>query len=195
MNWQSIFNPFCRYSEKQLFVIGFIFLILNASVCFFTKTQMDSISHFTDNNALSLQNAVLFVVISCTTATIFLYVLALIINTKTRFIDIVTTILISQVPNFCILLFIKFSGMNEIAKNLNTRNPNAVTTIDTSYILILFASSMIILALIFYSFVLLYNGFKTATNFKKWYHIVLFVTGLLFFILIHQLYLPHLLNN
>lgn len=195
MNWQSIFNPFSRYSEKTLLAIGITFIVINSLTCFYLNVQMDSISHFTDNPKLSVQNAIFFVIISCTTATIFLYLLALLINKRTRFIDIAATVLISQVPNFFILLFVKLSNMNEIAKNLSTRNANAATTIEITDILLLFASSIIILALIIYSFTLLYNGFKTATNFKKWFHIVLFVIALLLFILIHQLYLPILLNN
>ena len=195
MNWQSIFNPFSRYSEKQLFFVGFVFLIVNSIICFFTKTQMDSILHFTPNSTLSLQTAFLFVIISCSTATLFLFLIALLINKRTRFIDIVTTVLISQVPNFFILLVTKFSGMNEVAKKFTTVSTNKMTTFETADILLLFVFSLIVLAFVVYAMVLLYNGFKTATNFKKWYHISLFVISSLFFMLLHQVYVPTLLNN
>jgi hypothetical protein len=195
MNWQSIFNPFSRYSEKQLFFVGFVFLIVNSIICFFTKTQMDSILQFTPNSTLSLQTAFLFVIISCSTATLFLFLIALAVNKRTRFIDIVTTVLISQVPNFFILLTTKFSGMNEVAKKFTTVATNKMTTFETTDVLLLFVFSLIVLAFVVYSMVLLYNGFKTATNFKKWYHISLFVISLLFFTLLHQLYVSTLLNN
>jgi hypothetical protein len=195
MNWQSIFNPFSRYSEKQLFLVGFVFLIVNSIICFFTKTQMESILHFTPNSKLSLQTAFLFVIISCSTATLFLFLIVLVVNKRTRFIDIVTTVLISQVPNFFILLTTKFSGMNEVAKKFTTVATNKMTTFETTDVLLLFVFSLIVLAFVVYSMVLLYNGFKTATNFKKWYHISLFVISLLFFTLLHQLYVSTLLNN
>jgi hypothetical protein len=195
MNWQSIFNPFSRYSEKQLFFVGFVFLIVNSIICFFTKTQMDSILQFTPNSTLSLQTAFLFVIISCSTATLFLFLIALAVNKRTRFIDIVTTVLISQVPNFFILLTTKFSGMNEVAKKFTTVATNKMTTFETTDVLLLFVFSLIVLAFVVYSMVLLYNGFKTATNFKKWYHISLIVISSLFFILLHQLYVPTLLNK
>ena len=195
MTWQSVFNPFSRYSEKQLFFVGFVFLIVNSIVCFFTKTQMDSILHFAANTSLSLQTAFLFVIISCLTATLFLFFIALLINKRTRFIDIVTTVLISQVPNFFILLVTKLSGMNEVVKKFTSVATNKMTTFETADILLLFVFSLIVLAFVIYTIILLYNGFKTATNFKKWYHISLFVISLLFFMLLHQLYVPTLFNN
>jgi hypothetical protein len=121
--------------------------------------------------------------------------IALAVNKRTRFIDIVTTVLISQVPNFFILLTTKFSGMNEVAKKFTTVATNKMTTFETTDVLLLFVFSLIVLAFVVYSMVLLYNGFKTATNFKKWYHISLIVISSLFFILLHQLYVPTLLNK
>ncbi|CAH0337437.1 hypothetical protein FVB9288_03197 [Flavobacterium sp. CECT 9288] len=189
MNWQSIFNPFSRYSEKQLFVVGFVFLIVNCFVCFFTKTQMDSIFHFSENKNLTIEFAFIFVGISILSAILFLFLFALILNKKTRFIDIVNTVLISQMLNCIVLLCIKFSGMDALAKNLKT-NSGIGGTVD----LIQFTFSvLIVLGISMYGFVLIYNGFKTATNFKKWYHIILFVVLLFIFILFHQVYIQNLL--
>jgi hypothetical protein len=28
MNWQTVFNPFSKFSEKQLFIFGFLFFLL-----------------------------------------------------------------------------------------------------------------------------------------------------------------------
>jgi hypothetical protein len=156
---------------------------------------MDSILHFVPNPKLTLQTAFLLVIVSCLTATFFLFFIALLINKRTRFIDIVTTVLISQVPNFFILLITKFSGMNEVAKKFTTVATNKVTPFETADILLLFVFCLIILAFVVYAMILLYNGFKTATNFKKWYQISLFVISLLFFTLLHQLYVSTLLNN
>jgi hypothetical protein len=49
------------------------------------------------------------------------------------------------------------------------------------------------LVLIVYGFVLIYNGFKTATNLKKGLHITLFVISLFLFTLFHQIYLQRLI--
>lgn len=187
MNWQYLFNPFSKFSEKQLFFVGLLFFILNSFVCFFTKTQMDSIFHFSDNKNLTIEYAFLLAGISILSAILFLFLFALIINKKTRFIDIVNTVLISQMPNCIALLCIKFSGMDTLAKNLkqNLGLGGTVNLIQFTF------SILIILSITLYGFVLIYNGFKTATNFKKWQHIILFVVLLLIFILFHQVYIQN----
>jgi hypothetical protein len=188
MNWKSLFNPFSKFSEIQLFFVGLLFLILNSFVCLFTKIQMDSIFHYSENENLSIESAFLLVGISTVSAILFLFLFALIINKKTRFIDIANTVLISQAPNFIVLLCIKFSGMNALAKSLKTTT-GAGDTINLVQFLFYI---LIILTITAYGFVLIYNGFKTATNFKKWQHITLFVVLLLFFILFHQVYIQNL---
>lgn len=193
MNWQTVFNPFLKLSEKQLFVFGFLFFSINSFVCFFTQTRTDSIFHFTPQENLSLSSAVLFSSVSTLSAIVFLYLLAIIINKKTRLIDIINTILISQAPNFFILLSIKYSEMDVLAKNLKTSTgvtPDAAASAVNLIPLII--CILILLIFIVYGFVLLYNGFKTATNLKKWQHIALFIIALFVFLTFHQFYIQYL---
>lgn len=193
MNWQTLFNPFSKFSEKQLFLFGFFLFIVNILVCFFTKTKMDSIFHFSPQENLTLSSAFLYVTISNASATVFLFLLALIFNTKTRLIDILNTVLISQAPNFIILICIKFSGLETFANNLKTVNGSLPAVDSGSFTSVLLVTGIcIILTLITYGFVLLYNGFKTATNLKKWQHTVVFVITVFVFTLLHQGYIQRL---
>ena len=193
MNWQVIFNPFSKFSEKQLFIFGLFSLMLNFVVCFYTKIEMDSIFHFSSNENLTLKSSFLKVTISCISGIIFLFLLAIIINKKSRFIDVVNTVLLSQSPNFLILLFIKFSGMNELSKNLKSSSGSINSlSVSTNDMLLLLFTILILLPIMIYGFVLIYNGFKTTTNFKKWQHIVIFIVSLFIFILFHQIYIQHL---
>lgn len=193
MNWEFLFNPFSKFSEKQLFITGVLCFIINFFACFFTKMQMDSIFHFSENENLTLTSAFLFITISTLSATIFLFLFALIINKKTRFIDIINTILISQAPNFLILLCIKIGDINSLAKKLKANTEAASTLkLNTLHLLPFALYTLIILGITIYGFVLIYNGFKTATNFKKWQHITLFALLLFIFILFHQVYIQNL---
>ncbi|SHG58010.1 hypothetical protein SAMN05444372_107145 [Flavobacterium micromati] len=193
MNWQTIFNPFSKFSEKQLFVFGFLVFWINSFVCFFTKTRMDSIFHFTPNENLSFSTAILLCVISTVSAIIFIFLMALLFNKKTRFIDIVNTVLICQAPNFLVLLYIKYSGMDTLARKLQT-NIGTAPSIEVSApsVILLVACILLLLTIIVYGFVLLYNGFKTATNLKKWQHTVLLVISLFTFLIFHQVYIHYL---
>lgn len=193
MNWQTVFNPFSKFSEKQLFLIGFLFFIINVVVCFYTSTKMDSIFHFSPSQNLTLTSAFIFVIVCTASAILFLFLLALAFNKKTRFIDIVNTVLLSQAPNFLVLLCIKFSGLETMTKNVNTSN-GAVPSLDFNAIAIVpfIIGIVLMLALIVYGFVLIYNGFKTATNLKKGLHIGLFILFLFLFTLFHQVYIQYL---
>lgn len=189
MNWQSFFNPFSKFSEKQLFLAGLLFFILSGFVSFYTNTQMNSIFHFSDNENLTISSAFVYVAISCVLAILFLFLLAIAFNKKARFVDIVNTVLISQSPNFILLLLTKFSGINEMAKKISASTKVQSLDFNILDLVKLLFTSLSVLALVIYGMVLIFNGFKTATNFKKPLHITLFIVLLLFFILFHQIYM------
>jgi hypothetical protein len=194
MNWETVFNPFSKFSEKQLFFFGFLFFILDVLVCFYTSTKMDSIFHFSPHENLTLLKAFIFVSISMASTILFLYLVVLLINKKTRFIGIVNTVLLSQAPNFLVLLSIKYSALETIANNLKTTDGSPPSLdLNTIAIIPFVAGICLMLALIVYGFVLIYNGFKTATNLKKGLHIALFVISLFLFTLFHQIYLHRLI--
>ena len=193
MNWQTLFNPFSKISEKRLFLFGLLFFSVNSVVCFFTSTKMDSIFHFSPQKNLSLSSAFSFTAVSSASAMFFLFLLSLVINKRTRFIDIANTVFISQVPNFLILLCIKFSGLETLTSKINTTNGTPPSLNLDSIAIIPFTIGIILmLAFIIYGFVLMYNGFKTATNLKKGYHIALFIISLFLFITFHQVYIQYL---
>ena len=189
MNWQVIFNPFSKFSEKQLFVIGLLFFLITSLVSFFTQNTMNSIFHFIPSENLIVANAILYIGICYSSAVIYLFIIALIFNKKTRLIDIVNTVLISQAPNFIILLIIKFSSLNKLSKSLKTaidsKQLNNIS-LDLGLVLLFILP---FLAFAIYGIVLIFNGFKTATNIKKPQHIIFFIISLFVFMLIHQIYM------
>ena len=193
MTWQTVFNPFSKFSEKQLFFIGFLFFIVNSLVSFYTSTKMDSIFHFSPTENLTLTSAFMFVLVCTVSAILFLLLLGLAFHKKTRFIDIANTVLLSQAPNCMILFCIKFSGLETLATKINGTS-GSVPSLDLDSIAIIpfTLGVFLILALIIYGFVLIYNGFKTATNLKKGYQIALFIISLFLFITFHQVYIQHL---
>jgi hypothetical protein len=80
MNWQTLFNPFSKFSEKTLLVIGAVtgvFLIIS---CYFTQTKMDSLLHFSSGEGLNLVSISLYVLISLVYAVLLLFGLGKIFN-------------------------------------------------------------------------------------------------------------------
>ena len=106
-------------------------------------------------------------------------------------IDIVNAVLVSQVPVIVIVLGTKLIKLDKISKQIaETSAQNKVLDINIFDLMYLMVFSFGSLIFIIYSFVLLFNGFKTATNIKKWQHIVIFAFVLLVGILICQTFLP-----
>ena len=154
---------------------------------------MDSIFHFSPTENLTLTSAFMFVLVCAISAILFLFLLGLAFYKKTRFIDIVNTVLLSQAPNFMILFCIKFIGLDTLATKINGTSGSVPSLDLDSIVIIPFTIGIFfMLALIIYGFVLIYNGFKTATNLKKGYHIALFIISLFLFITFHQVYIQHL---
>ena len=124
-------------------------------------------------------------------AIVLLFILGKIFNSKTRIIDIVNAVLVSQVPVIVIVLGTKLIKLDKISKQIaETSAQNKVLDINIFDLMYLMVFSFGSLIFIIYSFVLLFNGFKTATNIKKWQHIVIFAFVLLVGILICQTFLP-----
>ena len=191
MNWQTIFNPFSKLSEKTLLAIGILASILLIIACYFTDTKMDSLLHFSPAKDLSFNSIALYTIISLIYAIVLLFILGKIFNSKTRIIDIVNAVLVSQVPVIVIVLGTKLIKLDKISKQIaETSAQNKVLDINTFDLMYLMVFSFGSLIFIIYSFVLLFNGFKTATNIKKWQHIVIFAFVLLVGILICQIFLP-----
>ena len=191
MNWQTLFNPFSKFSEKTLLAIGILASILLIIACYFTNTKMDSLLHISPAKDLSFNSIALYTIISLIYAIVLLFILGKIFNSKTRVIDIVNAVLVSQVPVIVIVLGTKLIKLDKISKQIaETSAQNKVLDINIFDLMYLMVFSFGSLIFIIYSFVLLFNGFKTATNIKKWQHIVIFAFVLLVGILICQTFLP-----
>lgn len=195
MNWKNILNPFKKYSEKSLLVFGLLFFILTAIISYSSKMQQDSIFHLSFNKNITLFQAFLYCGISNIIAVVVLFILGRLINRKTRLIDIVNTILVSQSLNAVLLFVMKitdFRKQQESILNQVKNDGNLQLNFVESLGFLIFTG--ITLIGVICSFVLFYNGFKTAVNLKKTQHIVIFTVISFVTIILTQTFLPQLLN-
>lgn len=182
MNWKYIFNPFLKFDEKKIFFAGILgFIALNIA-CIIVGNKMDGILHFADAEKESPQN-ILIMSVGIMLSTILIYwVFGKIINRNTRFIDIANAFLLSTIPSTILILWgaipIFENASKRLIKLANNKSPLWSTPKD---LLIVSLSAIIGLPLVVYIVLLMFNGFKTATNMKKTWQIILFF--LLLFIL------------
>lgn len=169
-----LFNPFEKYSETILLVFGIAFTILGTLLGFYFDARFDGVldMHFVEK--VSLKEVAIDNLINIICLFIFFFGSGKFINSKTRIIDIMNTILISRIAVYLFVFIPKPS--NEITKNLIQNNFTQISNFDIS--LLIFGGIMALLGLIWY-ITLLYNGFKTATNAKKNLPIVLFIASIL----------------
>lgn len=180
MNWRILLNPFVKFSETQLLVIGIIAAIggsLIASTFGITYDGIIDVHIIEEITFLSSikQNFVLLLLI-----TVLLFILGKIINPKTRFIDILNSSLLFRIPFYISALLVSLPMMTrlekEVAKNINSLDKINIEPADLIGILLI---SILLIGLLIYAITLLFQGFKTATNAKKPAHYISFAVTIL----------------
>ncbi|MEG0926209.1 YIP1 family protein [Chryseobacterium sp.] len=187
MNWKSIFNPFEKFDEKLLLCIGILTVIISIGIGYWTESSFSSIYRINNLENPSLKTITASTLLSFSAAIVVLFILGKCFNKKTRIIDIVNTVLISQLFLIILQLSKKIPYIKTAGKNIVQYQSNTSGTFPFLDFVITISMTIIAITILIYSFTLYYNGFKTATNIKKWQHIVLFCAVSLISILICQI--------
>jgi uncharacterized BrkB/YihY/UPF0761 family membrane protein len=193
MNWKTIFNPFERFDEKLLLIVGILTIIVSIATGYWTGTAFNSIYKISNLEQVSFQTIALSTLVSFTFAIIILFVLGKILNNKTRMIDIVNTVLVSQLPLIVLQCTEKIPFIHEAKERMISYSKHPDDSIPLPDTLIIVGMALFSIIILTYSIAIFYNGFKTATNIKKWQHITLFAVVSLISILICQILISKLI--
>lgn len=175
MNWQTIFNPFSIFSEKQLAIAGISITITGSLIGSFCNSSFNGTldMHIAENPKLITVFLENFINIS--TITLLLFGLGKYFNTKTRFIDILNTAFWYRYPIYILSLLSSFMIPEKINEKFQKNIDHPKDIFETNFEMMLgLLFGLITLLTLAYTIVLLVNGFKTATNTKKWQHWVAF---------------------
>ena len=175
MNWQTIFNPFSIFSEKQLVFGGILLTIIGTLIGYYCNSSFNGTldMHLIEN--CKLPTVALENLINISIVTVLFFPLGKYFNSKTRFIDILNTAFWYRFPIYIVAILSYFllpSDFNsKVTKNINS--PEKLFSTPAEMIVSAVLGISILLS-ITYAIVLFVNGFKTATNTKKWQHWVAF---------------------
>ncbi|WP_417350465.1 hypothetical protein [Flavobacterium alkalisoli] len=178
---KTLFNPFEKYSEKQLFVTGITMAAVCSLVAYYLNARFDGIldMHIVKNvrfDAPFIDN-----LINIVTLTLLLFAAALTVNKKTRIIDILNTVLIARII-YCFLPIFNpefiSPGIDEKLLSIDPKDPQSLNLTALDYTAIGITAIVMIGALVWY-IALLYNGFKTASNSKKITHTIAFILAII----------------
>ena len=162
---ELLINPFKNYSEKKLLLSGIIGTLLLVLLCFVFNTLIIGNLKIIFLDKILLKNAIITNAIIIIITTSGCYILGKIKNRKTRVIDILNAVLISRIP-FCIFPLLNVNNQfyeisERIKKSLIIAQPEKIISGDVTVVLFLCIPTISGLV---WSFRLLYNGFKIATN-------------------------------
>ena len=174
-----IFNPFEKISEKKLLLIGITSMLVGAILGYLFNARYDGVFDLHFEKSTSYYNALLDILISVSTTCILLLAVGKYTNSKTRLIDIFNACSMAKIPFYVLTLFninnwIYYSS----EKLVESLQHNLMKMPSLSeFVPVLLFSMLTILGLVL-SALLLFNGYKVATNAKGTKSIGLFVVAL-----------------
>lgn len=186
MKFKQVFlNPFGEFSERKLLFVGILGFMLSSYLIYQSGEQFNGFMHFYKPSIAVTYWEVLkvhgYMVLA---PLVLLYVLGIILNNKTRFIDVLNVILIMPFPLYLLLLLGRVLNQEKFSNQINEALKNGdhmLSSIDKSQMIIFSVFGIVALFLLFYQFYLLVKGMNVAVNNKKNWLSALFVA--LYFIL------------
>lgn len=177
---KQLYNPFELYSERQLLIFGLVMTLIGSFLGYLFNGRFDGIVDFHLLESVTFLEVVLDNFFNVVLLTMLLFITGKLINSKTRFVDVLNASILARIP-FYILPFFNFNNVMYDVSNrtydiMVAGSFNAISTPDI--ILLMLFSFVAICSLIWFS-VLLWNGFKVATNAKGIKNIILFIFTIL----------------
>jgi len=177
---KQLYNPFELYSERQLLIFGLVLTLIGSFLGYLFNGRFDGIIDFHLLESVTFFEVVLDNFFNTVLLTTLLFITGKLINSKTRFVDVLNASLLARIP-FYILPFFNFNNVMYDVSNrtydiMVAGSFNAISTPDI--ILLMLFSFVAICTLIWFS-LLLWNGFKVATNAKGIKNIILFIFTIL----------------
>lgn len=179
--FKILINPFEKLQENQLLSIGVFAMLLGSFIGGALNARFDGFldlhfTHHTEFSTVLLDN-----LINITSSILLLFGLGRYINSKTRLIDIINTILVSRIPFYLLPLF-NLSGIISQASDLLialSQNQISIQDIPQFTFVFFMIFAFFTLIAIVWVITLLFNGFKTACNSKTTLHHIIFAIGIL----------------
>ncbi|WP_158962621.1 hypothetical protein [Myroides fluvii] len=175
-------KPFTYFQEKQLLLFGLSLGLISCIIQLTTTTRVIALlkAIITEENPPFVQNIADFI-ITTITMVLALFIFGKMINAKTRFIDILNTVLIARIPLYLFIIGDINSFITKKTKVIldSISNPDEMANQFIDIILLTVFGFLVLLSLIIFGYYI-YQGFKTATHLKKTSHIIIFVILILF---------------
>ena len=170
-----LINPFEIFDDKKTLICGVVLNLVGVLLCFQFNMKFIGFLKLDFVSNISLLQALLQIVIIIFSLTLLLFITGKIVNPKTRVIDILNSSLLAIIPFYLLTFFnisnFIFNGLAQLKSLIVSQNLENINIYDLPVIVIFSIFTIIILI---WSIIILYQGFKTATNCKELKHNVYF---------------------
>lgn len=179
MNWKYLFNPLLKFSERSLLILGILSIAAGSLIGHYFSLTFDG-AFDTHPLQITFIESLKENVINILLVFILLLILGKIINRKTRLVDIATISMIYRIPIYISGPLINLPVFKAIADKVLANKDNLENIkFETLELFSILAASSVLMIFLIYSIVILVNGFRTATNLKKWQYYVCFAIVLI----------------
>lgn len=178
-----LFNPFKKYQENTLLIVGVLATLIGSLLAYFFYVRFDGAIDLHFTSEINLWQPFIDNFINIASVFIVLFLLSKYQNKKTRAVDILNAVLISRIPYYLLpLLNINntISGATEQMMTIagDTININIEAIPMNALIIISLFALISFLALVWF-IILLFNGYKIASNAKGNKQILFFALALI----------------
>lgn len=160
---QLLFKPFEKFSATQLIIAGILFTAMGTWFATLFSGRFDGALDFHIINSCIRGQAIIDNLINITCLFIFLFIAGKLINPKTRVIDILSTTIYARLPLY-LLPLLNFNG--KLGLNGDPTDLSAMQEYVMNNMLSIILVAIVTLLFVVWYIVLLYNGYKTASNAK-----------------------------
>lgn len=164
---KNLSNPFEIHSEQTLISVGSLGLIIASTLAYFLSVRFDGFidMHFAEN--VTLAQPFIDNIINVLCSVVVFFALGKYLNKKTRVVDILAISLVSRLP-FYPLILVNINDLMATATKVvvENANPENIANIPPSSLAIILIFALVALGGLIWSIILLYRGFKIATNSK-----------------------------
>lgn len=186
---KAIFNPFTYIAGYKSLIIGLLVILISSWLCYLTNTHFDGVINVHYGRASAYYVFLLEALIDLVTISLILYLIGIIFSKSAiRFVDIIGTQAFARIPLVIMPLIGFSSSIANITKYflwkfLNVGNEIVITNNDITLFVIF---SIISIAVILWTIILMYNAFKVSSNLKGSKSVWLFILGIIISAIISQ---------
>ncbi len=175
-----LLNPFKKYQESTLLVIGTIATVLGSMVVYFFNARFDRVIDMHLVVQISLWQPFADNAINILCLVPILFLISKYLNRKTRIIDILTTVIVARMPYYILPLFNANGYLYRTTQDLAKRATSAkLPDISAITVVVVLVFALISIIFLTWYIILLFNGFKVSSNAKGAKSIFLFIVGIL----------------